>query len=89
MKQAHAAKADVLNCAVLLEYFCQTVIKPKSMNELWAYSEAARIPKKWTFGKYFGKEIAKTERGYLNWCLGQATMDQYVKLACKKALGLA
>lgn len=57
-----------------------------SWEKLHAFSEDARIPRVWAFGKHKGKDIASTDRGYLGWCLGQADMDPYVKIACRMAM---
>lgn len=54
--------------------------------KLWHFSEEARIPEFWTFGKHEGKRIEEADNGYLFWCIRQPDMDQYVKLACERAL---
>lgn len=86
LKTAHNAGTDVLLCADLLEYLLVEYFTVENLEELWLLSEEARMPKIWTFGKFKGKKIEATDRGYLHWCLKQPDMDEYVKKACEKAL---
>lgn len=97
LKSAHGASVDVaLTYAILraqlenevvqtaLQFYVGQGLSP--LESLYAFSESARIPRIWTFGKHKGQDIAKTDRGYLSWCLRQPDMDEYVKTACRMAL---
>lgn len=97
LKQSHGAVVDVeLTYAVLRAQLeneiVATYLKHAGGNgwgvveALWQFSENARIPRIWTFGKHKGQDIDKTDRGYLSWCLRQPDMDEYVKTACRMAL---
>lgn len=87
LRGAHTAEVDVRHCYMLLEYFLDKYLKNvHSMEDLWIASEFARVPKVWAFGKFKGKKIEEADRGYLNWCLKQQDMDEYVKVACRKVL---
>jgi len=46
-------------------------------------SEAARIPKKITFGKYKGSSIKDLEPSYVAWLLRQDDLDPYLRKALK------
>lgn len=85
---AHQAAADVELVFALLNWLLEQNLfpMPRSWEDLWRLSEEARVPTKWTFGKFIGEPIEAADRGYLNWCLKQEWMDPYVKMAVRKAL---
>lgn len=88
LRGAHGAKTDVYLCFGVLQAMLQ---QPQlqgisSFEALWQFSENARIPRIWTFGKHKGEEIARTDHGYLGWCSRQPDMDPYVKEAVRLAL---
>lgn len=87
LRNAHSAWADVEFCSELLEAILKLNPGLLSWEDLWRYSEECRVPKIWAFGKHKGLEVAKTDNGYLLWCLRQPDMDEYVKTACRRALG--
>lgn len=78
LKNAHDAAADAgLCCLLLVHIFAQLTVS--SWEELWQQSEIARVPTRFTFGKYGpegekkGRLIADIRRedpGYIRWCLG-------------------
>lgn len=91
MKDAHGAAADVVMTARLLYMICkqQTIM---SMDELYSFSEFARIPTHFPFGKHKGVaiiDLASTQdgRGYLQWVVNSIKDNEYLTTACKKALG--
>lgn len=74
---AHGAVTDVLLC----EYLLQTVMdvaKISDLESLWSFSEAARIPKVMTFGKFKGQPVSAVDRGYMNWYRKQPDTDPYL-----------
>lgn len=86
LKAAHGAEADCMFALTVLQHII-TARALDGWEAVWAYSENARIPRVWTFGKHKGKEIAKTDRGYLSWCVHKADdLDPYVKEAARRAL---
>lgn len=87
LRQAHDALADIQICAIILEALIRE-LKPTSWEHLWAMSEDARIPEEFTFGKHKGEKIAdvaRSDSGYLSWCLKQSDMDPYVHEAIRRA----
>lgn len=88
LKHAHSAGDDVELCyAILRALLEQEPLKNyTTFEQLYQASEIARIPVYWTFGKFRDKRIEEADAGYLQWCLRQADMDEYVKLACRRAL---
>lgn len=97
-RDAHAAKADI--------YFTQLVLSSlidlansqgheiTDVASLYAFSELARIPTHFSFGKYKGEAIADLAAttdgaGYLKWLLKQDTVDPYLAEACQQALNQA
>jgi exodeoxyribonuclease X len=94
LRGAHGAAVDVQLCyAVLRAQLEQPQLKHVLVNTdtpmlevLWQFSENARIPRIWAFGKHKGKDVRQTDKGYLGWCLREPDMDAYVKKACRLAL---
>lgn len=88
LQQAHSASADCeLTFGVLRAQLEQPALAHvASWEDLYQFSEEARIPKIWPFGKFEGKTIREADNGYLFWCLRQAEMDPYVHVACRRAL---
>lgn len=86
LKKAHSAMADVEFCFELLFHIWSLKPEIETMEQMWQFSEESRIPVIWAFGKHKGTRVDETDTGYLKWCLRQPDMDQYVKLACSRAL---
>lgn len=64
---AHGAFPDVLMCMQIL--FAILKLKPeiRSWRALWEFSEDARLPRNWTFGKFEGQPLGAADRGYIGW----------------------
>lgn len=82
---SHNADTDVR-----LTYRLLTVILTKlqcaTWEELWQLSETARVPTRFTFGKFKGKiisDIRRADRSYIDWCLRQdfTREDPYLRKA--------
>lgn len=91
MKDAHGAAADVVMTARLLHIICKNQ-NITSMDQLYQFSEFARIPTHFPFGKHKGVaiiDLASTQdgRGYLQWAIKAITDNEYLTTACRKALG--
>ena len=91
MKDAHGAAADVVMTARLLYIICKNQ-KITSMDQLYQFSEFARIPTHLPFGKHKGVAIAELAtnhdgRGYLQWVVNSIKDNEYLTAACRKALG--
>lgn len=52
-----------------------------SFEQIWEFSEKARIPKVMAFGKHKGMPIAEVPRDYKQWLLGQPDVDPYLRKA--------
>lgn len=90
MKDAHGAAADVVMTARLLYIICKNQ-NITSMEQLYEFSEFARIPTHFPFGKHKGVAIAELAqnhdgRGYLQWVVNSIKDNEYLTTACKKAL---
>lgn len=84
---AHSAAADVVVCSAILSFMLfEHHLRFSSIDELWSYSELARVPTIWSFGKFKGLRIEQADRGYLQWCLKQKDMDPYVLEAVRRAM---
>lgn len=83
VRGAHSAMTDVNLCLHLLQTFVMA-LQVQDWHALWLLSEAARVPKRFTFGKYgqWGEcaevpgergalisEVRKHDQGYIKWCL--------------------
>lgn len=92
LRGAHGAAVDCELCylVLLMELEHLHEGRPTSVDfeKLHAISEDARIPRYWSFGKFKGQPIEHADWGYLQWCLRQPDMDQYVKIACRRAMEL-
>jgi exodeoxyribonuclease X len=62
---------DILN-------IIQHVAKTTSLEDLYAFSEDARVPRLMTFGKFKGQPISAVDKGYANWYRRQSDTDPYV-----------
>lgn len=80
LKGAHGAAADVLLCKTILDA-CIAHSNARSWEELWAFSEEARIPKVMYFGKHKDMAIADLPRDYVAWLLRLPDLDQYLRKA--------
>lgn len=83
LRSAHSATADVIFCEEIL----RVIIAEKgidSLEALYAYSEEARIPKTFTFGKFRGEPIENADRGYANWYRRQPDPDPYLLEAFRR-----
>lgn len=83
VRNAHAARHD---CEFVLELLqvIQAQTKCRELDDLWAMSEEARVPKKMTFGKFAGQPISAVDRGYALWYSRQADTDPYLLAAFKR-----
>lgn len=84
LRAAHSAAADVDLCLELLETMCK-LRGFGTVEELWEFSEQARVPKIFTFGKFAGQPIAAADRGYAQWYRKQPDPDPYMLTAFKIA----
>ncbi|PNK59777.1 exonuclease domain-containing protein [Psychrobacter sp. FDAARGOS_221] len=95
-KEAHAAEYDIYFTQLVLGSLIELAKSQghviTDMASLYQFSELARIPTHFSFGKYKGQAITDVAAtadgaGYLQWLLNQDTIDPYLAQACKQALG--
>lgn len=91
LREAHGAAVDAeLACGILHAQLQSERLRTISTwEQLYLFSEDARIPRIFTFGKHKGadiNDIAQRDPGYLLWVARQTDMDAYVKEACRLAL---
>lgn len=86
LQRAHSASRDVANCLHLLWPICEQAGGFETWEQMWAFSEEARVPTHWPFGKHRGKPIEKAPYDYREWVLAQPDMDKYVVRAVKRTM---
>lgn len=84
LKDAHGALPDCWLCKTVLDTAI-SITGVKSWEELWKFSEAARIPKVMTFGKHKGTAIKNVPSDYKRWLLNQPDVDPYLRKALTAA----
>ena len=83
VKYAHSAEADVRIClAILVEVV--RMLQPESWEELWEFSEDAKVPETMPFGKHKGLHMSEVPSDYKEWLLGQNDVDPYLRTALKR-----
>lgn len=85
IKGAHSALNDILMNFEIFENL-KVVLNFKTLEEAYAKSEEARIPKIMPFGKHKGTPIKEVPYNYMTWCFKQPDMDQYVLAAFRRHL---
>jgi exodeoxyribonuclease X len=81
---AHSALDDVWMTLRLLELLLP-LTKATNFEELYQFSEMARIPKIITFGKHNGQKIELLPIDYKQWLLKQTDIDPYLRKALTQA----
>jgi exodeoxyribonuclease X len=83
LKSAHSAESDVRFCRMILRKEVASIPQqPASWEELWEFSEQARIPEVMPFGKHYGVPIRDLPKDYVRWALGNLSdMDEYLRKA--------
>lgn len=89
LRNAHAALDDVKNCrrllAKIIDALAEQLGRPLAgWDELWRFSEDARVPTFITFGKHKGMAIADLPADYKSWLLKQDDLDPYVRTALNR-----
>lgn len=91
LKDAHSALADVTNNVLLLEKILDERPEIETWSQLYAYSEACRIPRVMPIGEKQGvkgmtlDEAVDYDPGFCEWCLRQAFIDEYLKTGLRQA----
>lgn len=85
LKGAHSALSDVRNTIRLLNRILNAGDhdSPKSWDEVWKASEAARVPTVMVFGKHKGTAIKDVPADYKRWLLNQPDCDPYLAKALR------
>jgi len=94
VRGAHSALIDVELCNRVL-FSLVDALQPRNWEHLWQISEKARIPTRFTFGKYGPRdgqkgtpigEVRRSDPGYIRWCLTSCdivTNDPYWQKALR------
>jgi exodeoxyribonuclease X len=87
LQQAHSAAIDVQNNLFLLKFLLLHigVDTHHTWEDVWKWSEEARVPKVISFGKHKGTPIEKLPKDYVGWLLRQEGVDPYLVAALKKS----
>lgn len=90
LKNAHRASDDVENCAILLRVLLRLMEKvaPSALDsweDVWLFSEEARIPRVMGFGKHKGEPVESVPMGYIKWYLGTPDQDPMLLKAWRRA----
>ncbi len=80
LRNAHSALTDVGICAVILDHICHQ-LGIKTVEDLYAESEKARLPTTMPFGKHKGLMLADLPSDYKQWLLTQGDIDPYLRKA--------
>lgn len=85
LKNAHAALDDVKNCRTILDVCLDKMgaTKETTWEDVWCFSEKARIPTVMTFGKHKGMAIKDIPSDYKAWLLRQPDVDPYLVKALR------
>lgn len=83
LRDAHAASVDVDLCHELLLRICEKQ-GIASLDDLYEFSEDARVPKIMSFGKFKGQPVENVDRGYANWYRKQPDPDPYLLEAFRR-----
>lgn len=80
LKNAHAALDDVKNCRIVLDVCLDKIgaTQETTWEDVWQFSEKARIPTVMTFGKHKGVAIKDVPSDYKAWLLRQPDIDPYL-----------
>lgn len=84
LRNAHSAEADIALTLSILD----SIVGLEGIEdfaELHRLSEHARVPTKFTFGKFRGMPISAADRGYANWYARQPDPDPYMLEAFRRA----
>jgi exodeoxyribonuclease X len=80
---AHAADVDVEICTYILNHILMAKPEIQNMEQLYEFSEFARIPTIMAFGKHKGMAVKDLPGDYKSWILRQADIDPYLKKAIR------
>ncbi len=80
IRKAHRADMDIILTANILMHIVHH-LKINSIEELYAASEDARIPRSINFGKHRGTAIADLPADYVQWLMRQEDLDPYLRKA--------
>ena len=80
IKKAHRADMDIILTANILMHIVHH-LQINSIEQLYALSEDARIPRTINFGKHRGTAIADLPADYVQWLLRQDDLDPYLRKA--------
>lgn len=83
IKKAHRADMDIILTANILNQIIQK-LNLHSLEELYAASEDARIPRTLNFGKHKGSALADLPQDYVQWLLRQSDLDPYLRKALEQ-----
>ncbi|MEN3977764.1 DUF3820 family protein [Acinetobacter sp. CWB-B33] len=84
IRKAHRADMDIILTANILMHIVHH-LKINSIEELYAASEDARIPRSINFGKHRGTAIADLPADYVQWLMRQEDLDPYLRKALENA----
>ncbi len=85
LKGAHRADADIILTANILMHIMHH-LQVQDIEQLYALSEDARIPRSLNFGKHKGTAIEELPKDYVQWLLCQDDLDPYLRKALEKNL---
>lgn len=85
LQDAHSALQDCRNCLTILRAIAEKVGGFESWKTMWEYSEEARVPDTFMFGKHKGVKIADAPADYIDWFLRQPEVDPYLRKALLRA----
>ncbi|MHB8281262.1 MAG: 3'-5' exonuclease [bacterium] len=80
----HSALADVKLCLSVLRHILKEKQELKEWEDIYKFSEEARIPDVMPFGKHKGTAIKDIPEDYIKWLLKQEDINKYLLIALNR-----
>lgn len=88
LREAHSALTDARNNMTLLSYILQRRPEITTFEDLWKFSEEARVPTVCPFKKHKGTpliEVLHIDPGFFEWMEGADFIDSYLREGLRRA----
>jgi len=87
LRNAHSAGSDVKICSYILERILDEMAGDgdyPTIEELYEFSEDARVPHIMPFGKHKGEPVSSVPKAYADWYRRQENPDPYILMAFQR-----
>lgn len=86
VRNAHGAMADVQINYLLLKHILRAKPEIRTWGDLWAFSEACRVPRTCPLKRWEGVLLADMDYSAIDWCLRQSWLDPYFRKGLERVL---